>query len=106
MAIDLSDFEHGAHYDGDYSDDLHALQKRLARIQVAHIVHKRRAIILFEGWDAAGKGGIIQRLTAEWDPRYFEVWPISAPTADDPVNPTLSTSPIAMKAVSQLHWCG
>ena len=33
-----------------------------------------------EGWDAAGKGGIIKRMTAEWDPRYFQVWPISAPT--------------------------
>jgi hypothetical protein len=36
---------------------------------------------MFEGWDAAGKGGVIKRLTGEWDPRYFEVWPISAPTA-------------------------
>ena len=39
----------------------------------------RRAVLVFEGWDAAGKGGIIQRLTASLDPRYFEVWPISAP---------------------------
>lgn len=83
MSIDLRDYEQGAGYQGDYDRDLAAVQDRLARIQVAHIVHKKRAIIALEGWDAAGKGGIIQRLTAQWDPRYFEVWPISAPTADE-----------------------
>jgi polyphosphate kinase 2 (PPK2 family) len=83
MTINLSDYEAGKKYDGDYADDLAALQTRLAHIQVAHIVHKRRAIVLFEGWDAAGKGGIIQRLTAKWDPRNFEVWPIKAPTDEE-----------------------
>ncbi|MBS0503994.1 MAG: polyphosphate kinase [Proteobacteria bacterium] len=83
MAIDLKDFEQGADYAGDYDADLAALQERLARIQVAHIVHKRRAIVAIEGWDAAGKGGIIQRLTAKWDPRYFDVWPIGAPTPEE-----------------------
>lgn len=81
-SIDLSDFEEGGKVD-DYADRLAALQERLGHIQTAHIIHKRRAIIVFEGWDAAGKGGIIKRLTAEWDPRYFEVWPISAPTPEE-----------------------
>lgn len=80
MSIDLKDFERGDKFDGDYDDALKDVQERLARIQVAYIVYKRRAIVMFEGWDAAGKGGIIQRLTGEWDPRNFEVWPISAPT--------------------------
>jgi polyphosphate kinase 2 (PPK2 family) len=83
MTIALSDYESGKKYDGDYAEDLAKLQKRLAHIQVAHIVHKQRALVLFEGWDAAGKGGIIQRLCAEWDPRNFEVWPIKAPTEDE-----------------------
>ena len=83
MAIDLSKFETGAEYDGDYGEDLTALQSRLTRIQAAHIIHGRSAIIAFEGWDASGKGGIIQRLTAEWDPRWYEVWPISAPTEEE-----------------------
>jgi polyphosphate kinase 2 (PPK2 family) len=82
LKIDLSDFEEGDEVD-DYHDRLKALQERLSHIQTAHIIHKRRAIIVFEGWDAAGKGGIIKRLTAEWDPRYFEVWPISAPTPEE-----------------------
>ena len=57
MAIDLSDFEHGRDYDGDYDADLAGLTQRLARIQAAYIAHKRSAIIAFEGWDASGKGG-------------------------------------------------
>jgi polyphosphate kinase 2 (PPK2 family) len=79
MAIDLGDYEKGKPFKGDYDKALAKLQKRLSHIQSAHIVHKRRAIIVFEGWDSAGKGGIIKRLTAEWDPRYYEVWPIAAP---------------------------
>ena len=48
MTINLRDFERGKKYEGDYSADLAALQERLARIQVAHIVHRRRSIILIE----------------------------------------------------------
>ena len=33
----------------------------LSRILVAHIVHRRRSLIVVEGWDASGKGGAIQR---------------------------------------------
>jgi polyphosphate kinase 2 (PPK2 family) len=80
MKIDLPNYEAGAPFEGDYDETLKALQERLARILVAHIVHKRRAAIVFEGWDASGKGGAIKRLTAEWDPRNYCVWPIGAPT--------------------------
>jgi AMP-polyphosphate phosphotransferase len=85
MAIDLTDFEHGLSHDGDYDADLAVLEARLEKIQVAHIVHGKSAIIAFEGWDASGKGGAIQRLTACWDPRWYEVWPISAPTEEERV---------------------
>ena len=44
---------------------------------------KRPAVIVFEGWDAAGKGGVIKRLTARLDPRGYVVWPIAAPQGDD-----------------------
>lgn len=81
--MDLKQFERGDKFDGDYDAALKDVQERLARIQVAHIVHKKRSIVLFEGWDAAGKGGIIQRMTAEWDPRFFEVWPIAAPSTGE-----------------------
>ena len=45
-SIDLSDFEEGGKVD-DYADRLTALQERLGHIQTAHIIHKRRAIIVF-----------------------------------------------------------
>lgn len=83
MKIDLSDYEKGDKFPGDYDDALAVVQQRLEHIQVAHIVHKRAAILVLEGWDAAGKGGIIKRMTAQWDPRFFEVMPISAPSENE-----------------------
>lgn len=83
MTIDLADFERGKKYDGNYDKALAKLQDRLAELQALHIIHGCRSLIVFEGWDAAGKGGAIKRLTANWDPRYFEVYPISAPTAEE-----------------------
>jgi len=39
--------------------------------------------ILFEGWDAAGKGGAIKRITEKLDPRGYVVYPIAAPQGED-----------------------
>lgn len=83
MTIDLSDYESGRKFDGSYRKALKKVQARLERIHYAHIIHGHSSIIMFEGWDAAGKGGIIERLTAGWDPRFFQVWPISAPTPEE-----------------------
>ncbi len=83
MSIELSDYETGAGYEGDFQRDLEKLQKRLERIQTAHILHRRRSVVMLEGWDAAGKGGIIKRMTALLDPRYYTVWPIGAPTTEE-----------------------
>lgn len=44
---------------------------------------KRPVVIVFEGWDAAGKGGAIRRLTEKLDPRGYAVYPISAPQGED-----------------------
>jgi AMP-polyphosphate phosphotransferase len=83
MSIDLAEYEKGAKYSGDYDADLERLQDRLGQILVSHIVHRKSSVIVCEGWDAAGKGGAIQRITAGWDPRAFSVWPIAAPTAEE-----------------------
>jgi polyphosphate kinase 2 (PPK2 family) len=83
MPIALDDYEAGADYPGDYDDDLAKLQKKLAHLSVANHIYGKAAIIVCEGWDAAGKGGAIQRLTAEVDPRSYEVWPIAAPSAEE-----------------------
>lgn len=79
----LSTKEEPETFEGCYDEVLKELQMKLAELLVGHIVHKKRSIVVLEGWDAAGKGGAIKRLTAEWDPRAFSVWPISAPTADE-----------------------
>lgn len=73
MSIHLSEYEKGEPFEGDFDKELHDLQQRMERVQVAHIVHRRKSVVLFEGWDAAGKGGIIKRLTALLDPRYYDV---------------------------------
>jgi len=65
--------------DDAYDKALAGLQKRLQLLQTAYIVHGHRAIVVFEGWDAAGKGGSIRRLTECLDPRFVQVWPIAAP---------------------------
>jgi polyphosphate kinase 2 (PPK2 family) len=83
VPINLWDYEAGASFDGDYDSTLAKLQERLSRLLVSLHVHKRKAIVLCEGWDASGKGGAIQRLTARCDPRAYKVWPISAPNEEE-----------------------
>ncbi|TMJ19105.1 MAG: polyphosphate kinase [Alphaproteobacteria bacterium] len=83
MAIDLSDYEKGAPFEGDYEEALEDLQERISRLLVSLHVHGRKAVLVCEGWDAAGKGGAIQRLTAACDPRTYKVWPISAPNDEE-----------------------
>jgi polyphosphate kinase 2 (PPK2 family) len=51
-------------------------------IQQTYYHDRRRGIVAVEGWDAAGKGGMIRRLTEKLDPRGIRVWPIGPP---DPV---------------------
>jgi hypothetical protein len=56
--INLSEFEAGAKYPGNYDKDLEALQERLSRVLVSHIVHRRRSLVVCEGWivEPAGAG--------------------------------------------------
>jgi polyphosphate kinase 2 (PPK2 family) len=67
----------------EYETQLKRLQKRL--FQVEHELYLARvpAVIAFEGWDAAGKGGNIRRLTRGLDPRGYEVVPIAAPGSEE-----------------------
>ncbi len=62
-----------------YHRKLEKLQTRLMKIQQAYLFSGDSAVIVFEGWDAAGKGGTIRRISAALDPRSFKVWPIGAP---------------------------
>jgi polyphosphate:AMP phosphotransferase len=67
----------------EYRARLEELQGRVAELQCALNRQKVPTVIVFEGWDAAGKGGAIQRLTAELNPRGYEVVPVGAPTEDE-----------------------
>jgi Polyphosphate kinase 2 (PPK2) len=51
----------------------------LQLIQQAYLGSSERALIVLEGWDTAGKGGVVRRLGWALDPRSFKVYPISAP---------------------------
>lgn len=62
-----------------YEKKLAKLQHELMRIQQAYLIRQRSAVLVFEGWDAAGKGGAIRRISSAMDPRGFKVWPIGAP---------------------------
>jgi len=63
-----------------YEMRLEALQQQLEKVQAAYIVQGLKAAIAIEGWDAAGKGGLISRLIGTLDHRYTKVWSIGAPT--------------------------
>ncbi|MFO7316380.1 MAG: polyphosphate kinase [Bacilli bacterium] len=63
----------------EYKKRLKKLQFEMLNIQQFLYQNKIGLIIVFEGMDAAGKGGAIKRLTRPLDPRGFVVHPISAP---------------------------
>lgn len=66
-----------------YRRQLISNQVLLSQLGYQVYVQKRPVIMVFEGWDAAGKGGAIKRLTERSDPRGYVVYPIAAPKGDD-----------------------
>jgi polyphosphate:AMP phosphotransferase len=69
--------------DRDYQRLLPRLQAKLNRLGLAAYGKKVSTVVVFEGWDAAGKGGNIRRLTAALDARNYRVIPIAAPTDEE-----------------------
>ena len=67
----------------DYERQLSSMQATLQAIQQAYLGTRERAVIVLEGWDTAGKGGVVRRLGWALDPRSFKVHPISAPSSHD-----------------------
>ena len=63
----------------DYERRLQAMQARMQAIQQAYLGTHKRTVVVLEGWDTAGKGGIVRRLGWALDPRSFKVYPIAAP---------------------------
>jgi AMP-polyphosphate phosphotransferase len=67
----------------EYKRELDKLHKRLFKAEYELYLAKVPAVIVYEGWDAAGKGGNIKRLTAGLDPRGYEVVPVAAPSDEE-----------------------
>lgn len=65
----------------DYERRLSTMQRTLQLVQQAYLGTTRRAVIVLEGWDTAGKGGVVRRLGWALDPRSFKVHAIAAPNS-------------------------
>jgi polyphosphate kinase 2 (PPK2 family) len=65
------------------------LTERLYNLQKASWDEKIPVVILFEGWDAAGKGTTIQKLTSSLDPRGYKLYPIRAARTYEKKHPWL-----------------
>jgi polyphosphate kinase 2 (PPK2 family) len=70
----------------EYSAQLLEQQLRLRELALRLYREQSSAIVVYEGWDAAGKGGSIRRITEKLDPRGFHVYQIGAPEGDDKVH--------------------
>ena len=66
-----------------YVEEVSRRQIQLRELGYQVYRQKHPVIIAFEGWDAAGKGGAIRRLTERLDPRGIHVWPIGPPQPDE-----------------------
>jgi len=62
-----------------YYRELFRLQRELVRLQDWVAFHKKKIVVLFEGRDAAGKGGVIKRITQRLNPRICRVVALPAP---------------------------
>lgn len=65
--------------ESEYKEELDKLQNQLKELHNRLYRKKVPVVIVYEGWDAAGKGGNIKRITEALDPRGFEVHPIASP---------------------------
>ncbi len=66
----------------DYKKQLLECQLELRKLALELYQQKRSLVVVAEGWDAAGKGGSIRRVTEKIDPRGYQVYAISAPGAE------------------------
>ncbi len=67
----------------EYVRELVRNQVALRQLAQQLYFQKRSIVIVYEGWDAAGKGSNIRRVTEKLDPRGYEVHSIAAPTGDE-----------------------
>lgn len=63
----------------EYKKSKKLYQQKLAALQYELFKKKRPMVVVFEGWDAAGKGGDIYRLVENLNPRLYKVVPVGSP---------------------------
>ncbi|MWV15983.1 polyphosphate:AMP phosphotransferase [Pseudomonas sp. L-22-4S-12] len=73
----------------DYQEQLAAEQARLAGLMRDKRMRRHALVAVFEGNDAAGKGGAIRRVAAALDPRQYRIVPVAAPTEEERAQPYL-----------------
>ena len=73
----------------EYQELLERYQGRLALLTRDEAFRGRSLVLVFEGADAAGKGGAIRRVTAALDARQYNVVPVAAPTEEERAQPYL-----------------
>ncbi len=78
-SLDMSKFVPKA----EYSNELEKYQGKLNRRYRRAKERRISTILVFEGWDAAGKGGTVRRVTAALDARDYQVIPIASPTDEE-----------------------
>jgi polyphosphate:AMP phosphotransferase len=66
-----------------YDRQLRRYQGRISRLVWAAYQKKRSSVVMFEGWDAGGKGGCIRRMTVAMDARLYRVISVAAPTDEE-----------------------
>ncbi len=74
---------------GTYDKELEKWQGKLNLLSRHSRFRKLSAVVVFEGNDAAGKGGAIRRITQALDARHYRVTPIAAPTEEEASQPYL-----------------
>lgn len=67
----------------DYERKLKKLQTEVIRLQTWAIQNNERIVVIFEGRDAAGKGGAIRRITERINPRHMRIVALPKPTEDE-----------------------
>jgi len=67
----------------EYEKKLEELQLNFLLYQRVLIEKQRNVILVFEGPDAAGKGGVIKRVTEKLDPRFVKVYSVVKPTSEE-----------------------
>ena len=73
----------------EYKDRLKKQQKRLNKLEMEMYQARVPLILMFEGWDAAGKGGAIKRVAQALDARAYTIFPSPAPTKPELAHPHL-----------------